>query len=89
MSDRNAVHSILNIFTLNIYLEYFFPTNQVFAGEYYRHNECGIINSEDAAYVLAFATMMVHTDLHNPAVRRHMTKTDWLRMNRGKNICLK
>ena len=26
---------------------------------------------------------MLHTDLHNPSVRRHMTKKDWLRMNKG------
>ena len=56
---------------------------QVFASEYYKHNAGDIIKSEDAAYVLSFAIMMLHTDLHNPSVKRHMTKKDWLRMNRG------
>ena len=58
---------------------------QVFAGEYYHSNkDDGIIKSEDAAYVLSFAIMMLHTDLHNPSIKRHMTKKDWLNMNRGK-----
>lgn len=59
---------------------------QVFAAEYYQYNKDGVIKSEDAAYVLSFAIMMLHTDLHNPSVRRHMTKKDWLRMNRGQNM---
>lgn len=58
-------------------------SDQIFAAEYFKHNDSGVIKSEDAAYVLAFATMMVHTDLHNPAVRRHMTVPQWLSMNRG------
>ncbi|XP_011403942.1 PREDICTED: uncharacterized protein LOC105312754 [Amphimedon queenslandica] len=58
---------------------------QVFAGEYYHSNkDGGIIKSEDAAYVLSFAIMMLHTDLHNPSVKRHMSKNDWIKMNRGK-----
>ena len=58
--------------------------SQVFAGEYYHSNkDGGIIKSEDAAYVLSFAIMMLHTDLHNPSVKRHMSKNDWIKMNRG------
>ena len=60
---------------------------QIFAAEYFKHNEGSVIKSEDAAYVLAFAIMMLHTDLHHPAVRHHMTVQQWLSMNRGK-ICL-
>ena len=57
---------------------------QIFAAEYFKHNEGGVIKSGDAAYVLAFAVMMLHTDLHNPAVRHHMTVQQWLSMNRGE-----
>jgi len=43
----------------------------------------GIFNSADTAYTLAFSTMMLNTDLHNPSVRKKMSPADWLRNNRG------
>jgi hypothetical protein len=58
---------------------------QIFALEYYRFNREGEIRSEDAAYILAFAIMMLHTSLHNPAVKRRTTKKQWVSMNRGCN----
>ncbi len=58
---------------------------EVFALEYYKANkeEGAPIRSEDAAYMLSFAIMMLHTSLHNPSVRSRITKKQWITMNRG------
>lgn len=37
------------------------------------------------AYVLAYSTIMLNTDLHNPQVKNRMTKLDFLKNNRGIN----
>lgn len=37
----------------------------------------------DTAYVLAYSTIMLNTDLHNPQVKRRMTKDEFVRNNRG------
>jgi len=46
-----------------------------------------IFSTADAAFILAFAVIMLNTDLHNPAIKeeRRMTKDAFIRMNRG--IC--
>lgn len=41
--------------------------------------------SKDGAYVLAFAIIMLQTDLHNPQVKAKMTLEGFLRNNRGVN----
>ncbi|CAI8012336.1 IQ motif and SEC7 domain-containing protein 1 [Geodia barretti] len=58
---------------------------QMFALEYFRFNKEGVIKSEDAAYILSFAIMMLHTSLHNPSVKSRTTKKQWVSMNRGCN----
>jgi len=55
---------------------------ETFAAHFYAGNPSAFASS-DAAYTLAFSTMMLNTDLHNPSVRRKMTPEDWLRNNRG------
>ncbi len=32
--------------------------------------------------------MMLHTDTHNPSIKRHMTKEGWIKMNRGTYITI-
>ena len=46
-----------------------------------------IFPTADAAFILAFAVIMLNTDLHNPAIKeeRRMTIEAFIRMNRG--IC--
>ena len=39
----------------------------------------------DTAYVLAYSTIMLNTDAHNPQVKNRMTKADFLKNNRGIN----
>jgi Sec7-like guanine-nucleotide exchange factor len=43
--------------------------------------------SADAAYILAFSTIMLNTDLHNPQIpsSKRMTKEQFIRNNKGIN----
>ena len=59
-------------------------SSQAFALEYYKQNKEGPVKSEDAAYILSFAIMMLHTSLHNPSVRHKTTKEQWLAITRGQ-----
>jgi len=53
---------------------------------YYLQNKAnGIFKSSDAVYVLAFAVIMLNTDLHNPQVKKKMSKEEFLKNNRGIN----
>jgi len=56
---------------------------QIFAGKYFNDNVSGMVASEDAAFVLSYAIMMLNTDLHSPQVRHHMTTNEWIKMNKG------
>ncbi len=57
---------------------------EVFALEYHKHNtSLGMFKSEDGAYILSFAIMMLHTSLHNPSVKLRTSRKQWLSMNRG------
>lgn len=40
---------------------------------------------KDAAYVLAYSVIMLNTDLHNPQVKKRMSKEDFIKNNRGIN----
>lgn len=39
----------------------------------------------DTVYVLAYSTIMLNTDAHNPQVKNRMTKLDFVKNNRGIN----
>ena len=39
----------------------------------------------EAAYVLAYSTILLNTDAHNPQVKRRMSKEEFIRNNRGIN----
>ena len=56
---------------------------KVFALEFFKQQSEGLIKSEDGAYILSFAIMMLNTSLHHPSVRHHITRKQWLSMNRG------
>jgi len=45
----------------------------------------GIFLNEDACYILAFSTIMLNTDLHNPNLKKRMSCDDFIRNNRGIN----
>lgn len=47
--------------------------------------ESKVFANPDAAYILAFSTLMLNTDAHNPNVRNRMTEAQFVRNNRGIN----
>ncbi len=44
-----------------------------------------MFESADCLYVLAFSTIMLNTDIHNPSVKRKMTIAQFVAQNRGIN----
>ncbi|XP_048583059.1 brefeldin A-inhibited guanine nucleotide-exchange protein 1 isoform X2 [Nematostella vectensis] len=57
-----------------------------FASRYFDTNpNNSVFASADAAYVLAYSIIMLTTDLHNPQVKRKITKEQYCSMNRGIN----
>lgn len=55
-----------------------------FAERYYLQNR-SVFASADMAFILAFSTIMLQTNLHNPAIRddKRMTKEQFIRQNTG------
>ncbi|KAJ3355443.1 guanine nucleotide exchange protein for ADP-robosylation factor [Entophlyctis luteolus] len=53
-----------------------------FAGRYVQGNPTSF-SSADTAYVLAYSVIMLNTDQHNSQVKKRMTKSDFLKNNRG------
>lgn len=49
--------------------------------------ECNpsVFENAETAFVLAYSTIMLHTDAHSPMVRKKMTKEEFVRNNRGIN----
>jgi hypothetical protein len=57
-----------------------------FAQQFYAHNpENGVFNNSDTVYILAFSTIMLNTDAHNPNIKKKMSKQEFLSNNRGIN----
>lgn len=54
---------------------------------YFSQNPDSIFSNGDTCYVLAFAIIMLNTDLHNPAIKKEkkMSKTQWQQHVRGIN----
>lgn len=52
-----------------------------------RFCECNpnIFANADAAYVLAYSTIMLHTDAHNDTIKNKMSKEEFVKNNRGIN----
>jgi Sec7-like guanine-nucleotide exchange factor len=51
-----------------------------FAEKYVSDNP-EVFECADAAYVLAFSIIMLHTDMYNPTVKKKMTFDDFKRIN--------
>ncbi|KIO22636.1 hypothetical protein M407DRAFT_79006 [Tulasnella calospora MUT 4182] len=56
-----------------------------FAERYMAGNPTTVFKNADTAYVLAYSTIMLNTDLYNPQVKNRMTKPGFLRNNAGIN----
>ena len=56
------------------------------AGYYERHGAGGtVFRSADACYVAAYSVVMLNVDLHNPALKQHMTQEQYIHNSRGIN----
>jgi brefeldin A-inhibited guanine nucleotide-exchange protein len=55
-----------------------------FAERYVEGNP-GVFANADTAYVLGYSVILLNTDLHNPQIKRRMTKDDFIKNNRGIN----
>ena len=51
----------------------------------YHQQSAGPFADETSAYVAAFSTMLLNTDLHNPAVRTKMGVEAFVKNNKGIN----
>lgn len=60
---------------------------EAFSKELYHQQGASIFANADAVYVLAFSTIMLNTDLHNPTIKedKRMTSDQFVRNNRGIN----
>lgn len=57
-----------------------------FAGSWFALNPSnGVFASADTAYVLAYSTIMLTTDLHSTKIKKKMTLDEFIRNNRGIN----
>ncbi|KAJ2518594.1 guanine nucleotide exchange protein for ADP-robosylation factor [Coemansia sp. RSA 2049] len=56
-----------------------------FAERYVMGNPHAGFANADAAYVLAYSTVMLNTDQHSPQVKHRMGKPEFINMNRGIN----
>ncbi|KAJ3538200.1 hypothetical protein NM688_g6554 [Phlebia brevispora] len=56
-----------------------------FAERYIGGNPNTDFANADTAYVLAYSTILLNTDAHNPQVKNRMTKADFIKNNRGIN----
>jgi hypothetical protein len=53
-----------------------------FSAGYCKSNP-SVFSSPDTAYVLSFSLIMLNTDLHNPAIKRKISKEAFIKNNRG------
>eukprot|EP01132_Coremiostelium_polycephalum_P005033 gene5033-6263_t len=63
-----------------------------FSKQFYQDNlnggEDGTVpyfENSESSYILAFAVIMLATDLHNASIKVHMTKPEWLKLNNKNN----
>ena len=81
----NAMRSFLQAFRLPGEAQKIDRFMLKFAERYVAGNPQTIFANADTAYVLAYSTIMLNTDAHNPQVRNRMTKADFIKNNRGIN----
>jgi len=78
-----AIRHFLNGFRLPGEAQKIDRLMEKFAERYYLQNK-EVFASADMAFILAFSTIMLQTNLHNPAVKdKRMTKEQFLKQNKG------
>jgi len=65
---------------------------QRFANQFHKDNSKSVFEDPDAVYMLAFATILLNTDLHHPYIKPTMTKSKFAKslykINNGKDLPL-
>jgi brefeldin A-inhibited guanine nucleotide-exchange protein len=56
---------------------------ETFADIYTKQSHGGIFTHADTVFVLAYSTIMLNTDLHNPQVKTKMTVEQFISNNKG------
>ncbi|KCV69426.1 hypothetical protein H696_03856 [Fonticula alba] len=82
LSFDNALRQFLSTFRLPGEAQKIDRMMERFASRFHENNP-GVFARSDTAYILAFSTIMLNTDLHNPAIRNKITKDAFIRNNRG------
>ncbi|NRB11384.1 MAG: hypothetical protein HRU35_07255 [Rickettsiaceae bacterium] len=85
-----ALRSYLKTFKLPVEAQKIDRLVQKFSEVYVQQNgqvegKDEAIKTSDAAYTLAFATIMLNNDLHNPTIKKHMTFEEFQKNLRGVN----
>jgi brefeldin A-inhibited guanine nucleotide-exchange protein len=57
---------------------------ETFADIYTKQSPGGIFGHADTVFVLAYSTIMLNTDLHNPQVKTKMTVEQFISNNKGE-----
>lgn len=80
MKFSTAIRELLSGFRLPGEAQKIDRIMEKFAERYCADNP-GLFKNADTAYVLAYAVIMLNTDMHNPMVWPKMSKSDFIRMN--------
>ena len=88
-SIDSALRNFLSYFRLPGESQKIDKIMEKFAERYYNDNvnvnEKFPFENADAAYIFAFHMIMLATDLHNVAIRKKMSKQEWIKNNTGLN----
>lgn len=86
MTIDNALRELCSQFRLPGEAQQIDRVMVAFASQY--HNNNPSVMSEDAAYVISFSIIMLHTDIHNPNVTKKITCDEWIENTRNvKEAC--
>ncbi|KAH0792313.1 Sec7 domain containing protein [Histomonas meleagridis] len=82
MSFEQAFRTFLSKFQIPGESQMIDRIMEQFGTKFYNDNP-KLFSCADTVYVLAFSTLMLHTDAHHPNVTKHMTLPEFIRNNRG------
>lgn len=82
VSFENAFRAFLSKFQIPGEAQMIDRIMEQFGTKYYNDNP-SVFSCADTVYVLAFSTLMLHTDAHHPNVTSRMTLQEFINNNRG------
>jgi len=79
----NRIHLDNQVFFINIFIFFFL---KVFGQRYYATNPSSLLSNVDTIFILAFAIIMLNTDLHSRNIKpeRKMRLEQFIKNLRGK-----